>query len=174
MRSPAPSPKTKSSNLSVGKDALSARRLSRQLARASTSTEADRALSAGLLHAQPRPDRQGPHLQAQGRTEGVRYGLHFLGALPNEDPTKAVDKVEITPKKKVVRSHHRSRTGCDPEKEERKEGRRDSAAARQPVATAPTSGPPTAPVSQPRQSSPRPTGRPHACRRGGTARQWEA
>jgi hypothetical protein len=35
--------------------------------------------------------------------EGTRYGLHFLGALPNEDPTKAVDRVKITPNKKVVR-----------------------------------------------------------------------
>ena len=35
--------------------------------------------------------------------DGVRYGLHFLGALPNEDPTKAVDKVRITPKKKIVK-----------------------------------------------------------------------
>jgi hypothetical protein len=35
--------------------------------------------------------------------EGERYGLHFLGALPYEDPTKAMDRVNITPKKKVVR-----------------------------------------------------------------------
>ncbi len=35
--------------------------------------------------------------------EGQRYGLHFLGALPSEDPTRAVDRVNITPKKKVVR-----------------------------------------------------------------------
>ena len=35
--------------------------------------------------------------------EGTRYGLHFLGALPNEDPAKAVDRVKITPNKKVVR-----------------------------------------------------------------------
>ena len=35
--------------------------------------------------------------------EGARYGLHFLGALPYEDPTKAVDRVRITPKKKVLR-----------------------------------------------------------------------
>jgi outer membrane biosynthesis protein TonB len=34
---------------------------------------------------------------------GIRYGLHFLGALPNEDPTKAVDSVRITPKKKVLK-----------------------------------------------------------------------
>lgn len=35
--------------------------------------------------------------------EGQRFGLHFLGALPYEDPTKAVDRVNITPKKKVVK-----------------------------------------------------------------------
>jgi hypothetical protein len=35
--------------------------------------------------------------------EGSRYGLHFLGALPYEDPDKAVDRVKITPKKKVLR-----------------------------------------------------------------------
>lgn len=35
--------------------------------------------------------------------EGARYGLHFLGALPYEDPTKAVDRVKITPKKKMVK-----------------------------------------------------------------------
>jgi len=34
---------------------------------------------------------------------GIRYGLHFLGARPDEDPTKAVDKVRITPKKKIVK-----------------------------------------------------------------------
>ncbi len=35
--------------------------------------------------------------------ECVRYGLHFLGALPYEDPSKAVDRVRITPKKKILR-----------------------------------------------------------------------
>ncbi len=35
--------------------------------------------------------------------EGQRYGLHFLGAMPYEDPTKAVDQVNITPKKKAVK-----------------------------------------------------------------------
>ena len=35
--------------------------------------------------------------------EGERFGLHFLGALPYEDPTAAVDRVNITPKKKVVK-----------------------------------------------------------------------
>jgi TonB family protein len=35
--------------------------------------------------------------------EGARYALHFLGALPYEDSSKAVDRVKITPKKKVLR-----------------------------------------------------------------------
>jgi len=35
--------------------------------------------------------------------EGSRYGLHFLGALPYEDPSKAVDRIKITPKKKVLK-----------------------------------------------------------------------
>jgi TonB family protein len=35
--------------------------------------------------------------------EGVRYGLHFLGAAPTEDPMLASDKVRITPKKKFVK-----------------------------------------------------------------------
>ena len=35
--------------------------------------------------------------------QGDRYGLHFLGAAPYEDPTKATDRVRITTKKKSVR-----------------------------------------------------------------------
>jgi TonB family protein len=35
--------------------------------------------------------------------EGIRYGLHFLGAAPSEDPMQASDKVRITPKKKFVK-----------------------------------------------------------------------
>ena len=35
--------------------------------------------------------------------EGIRYGLHFLGAAPTEDPMQASDKVRITPKKKFVK-----------------------------------------------------------------------
>ncbi len=34
---------------------------------------------------------------------GSRYGLHFLGATPYEDPSKAVDRIRITPKKKVLK-----------------------------------------------------------------------
>ena len=35
--------------------------------------------------------------------EGARYALHFLGALPSEDPSKAVDRIKITPKKKILK-----------------------------------------------------------------------
>jgi TonB family protein len=35
--------------------------------------------------------------------EGSRYALHFLGALPSEDPSAAVDRIKITPKKKVLK-----------------------------------------------------------------------
>jgi hypothetical protein len=35
--------------------------------------------------------------------EAVRYGLHFLGAMPYEDPNTAVDRVRITPPKKTLR-----------------------------------------------------------------------
>ena len=35
--------------------------------------------------------------------EGARYGLHFLGALPYEDSTKPVDRVRITPPKKILK-----------------------------------------------------------------------
>ncbi len=34
---------------------------------------------------------------------GIRYGLHFLGAGPTEDPLAASDKVRITPREKVLR-----------------------------------------------------------------------
>jgi hypothetical protein len=35
--------------------------------------------------------------------EGIRYGLHFVGQLAYEDPSKAAERVRITPKKKVVK-----------------------------------------------------------------------
>ena len=35
--------------------------------------------------------------------EGARYALHFLGALPYEDPQKSVEEIRITPRKKLLR-----------------------------------------------------------------------
>ena len=34
--------------------------------------------------------------------EGSRYALHFLGALPYEDTSKTIERIKITPKKKVL------------------------------------------------------------------------
>ena len=59
--------------------------------------------------------------------EGARYGLHFLGALPYEDPTKAVDRVKITPKKKVLRiTIDREMVVTPKKKKENKEGQEKS------------------------------------------------
>jgi TonB family protein len=52
--------------------------------------------------------------------EGARYGMHFLGALPYEDPTKAVDRVKITPKKKVLRITIDREVVVKPKKEKEK------------------------------------------------------
>jgi len=53
---------------------------------------------------------------------GARYGLHFLGARADEDPTKAVDKVRITPKKKFVRITIDRELVVTPKKKKQKKG----------------------------------------------------
>jgi len=53
---------------------------------------------------------------------GARYGLHFLGARADEDPTKAVDKVRITPKKKFVRITIDRELVVTPKKNKQKKG----------------------------------------------------
>ena len=60
--------------------------------------------------------------------DGARYGLHFLGALPYEDPTKAVDRVKITPKKKFVRITIDREQVITPKKKKDKEKGRDKTA----------------------------------------------
>lgn len=57
--------------------------------------------------------------------EGVRYGLHFLGASPNEDPTKAVDRVRITPKKKILKITIDRQQVIKPKKNKKGEPRAD-------------------------------------------------
>ena len=87
--------------------------------------------------------------------QGVRYGLHFLGTMANEDPTKAVDRVRITPKKKLLKitidreqvitpkkkKHNRSSVGSSAESAT---GARDENAAAAGVTTDPK-GPASAP-----------------------------
>ncbi len=62
---------------------------------------------------------------------GARYGLHFLGALPYEDPTKAVDRVRITPKKKMLKITIDREIVAKPKKEKAK---KDAAAKTAPAA----------------------------------------
>ena len=42
-------------------------------------------------------------LKRKVELEGTRYGLHFLDALASSDPARDVERINITPKKKVVR-----------------------------------------------------------------------
>ena len=56
--------------------------------------------------------------------EGDRYGLHFLGAAPFEDPTAATDRVKITPKKKSVRISFDRQEVEKPKKKDKSEGKK--------------------------------------------------
>jgi TonB family protein len=76
--------------------------------------------------------------------EGSRYGLHFLGALPYEDPTKAVDRVRITPRKKVLKITIDRELVVKP-KVKKEKGRKLEAAAK-PATPAPGSTPASAPA----------------------------
>ena len=69
---------------------------------------------------------------------GIRYGLHFLGARPDEDPTKAVDKVRITPKKKVVKVTIDRELVVTPKKKKTKKGEQEQ--AKVPAAGSPPAG----------------------------------
>jgi TonB family protein len=90
--------------------------------------------------------------------EGARYGLHFLGALPSEDPTKALDRVRITPKKKVVKITIDRELVVLPKKKKEKEAAKEKRsnpgavhATAQPVPAAPG---PTAAAVQPSAAEP--------------------
>ncbi len=61
--------------------------------------------------------------------EGQRYGLHFLGALPSEDPTTAMDRVLITPKKKVLRISIDREAVITPKKKKEKPQKEEPASA---------------------------------------------
>lgn len=74
--------------------------------------------------------------------EGARYGLHFLGAMPYEDPTKAVDRVKITPKKKILKITIDREMVVKPKKEKERKG---AQAAKTAPATAPASDASAAP-----------------------------
>jgi len=87
--------------------------------------------------------------------EGQRFGLHFLGALPYEDPTKAVDRVNITPKKKVVKiSIDRELVVKPKEKKEKNEKSKPAnPAPKVATAPAPAASPATPPPTPPSEAS---------------------
>ena len=85
--------------------------------------------------------------------EGERYGLHFLGALPYEDPTKAVDRVNITPKKKVVKISIDRELVVKPKEKKEKPEKGNAANPAPKAATAPAPTTASAPNAAPAQTS---------------------
>jgi hypothetical protein len=81
--------------------------------------------------------------------EGSRYGLHFLGALPNEDPTKAVDRVNITPGKKMVRITIDREVAVSPKKEKAKRNHKGKESQADAATPAQAALPAAAPAPQP-------------------------
>jgi hypothetical protein len=75
--------------------------------------------------------------------EGDRYALHFLGALPYEDPTKAVDRVKITPKKKMLRITIDRELVIKPKPIKEKEKTAPKTASPAPPPAAPVAAPPS-------------------------------
>jgi outer membrane biosynthesis protein TonB len=58
--------------------------------------------------------------------EGARFGLHFLGQLAYEDPSSALDRVRITPPKKVVKITIDRELVISPKKKKSKAGKSQS------------------------------------------------
>ena len=92
--------------------------------------------------------------------EGARYGLRFLGQLAYEDPSKALERVRITPKKKEVRITidreqvvlPKKKKEPKAEKVEKVKGKKDKsavAAASQPAIAAAPQAAPTAEAANP-------------------------
>jgi TonB family protein len=86
--------------------------------------------------------------------EGSRYALHFLGALPSEDPN-AIDRIKITPKKKTLKISIdrelviKSKKVKEPKKSHSAQPAASPAAAGQPVASSETDVPAAQPTATP-------------------------
>jgi len=92
--------------------------------------------------------------------EGSRYALHFLGALPNEDTSNAVDRIKITPKKKILKISIDREQVIKPKKEKENKKAKSAAAApatqpgyREPVAASETDTATSAPTETAAQAS---------------------
>ena len=83
--------------------------------------------------------------------EGDRYGYRFLGALPGNNPTDDMERIKITPKKKVLRIRIEREEVVSAKKEKEKdqgESQPDQpVAAQNAAATAPTSPAPFEPAT---------------------------
>ncbi|WP_263360019.1 energy transducer TonB [Acidicapsa ligni] len=74
--------------------------------------------------------------------EGTRYALHFLGATPYEDGSNAIDRVRITPKKKVLKiTIDREQLIKEKKSKEEKKKGKTATGTVQPGSTAPGAGP---------------------------------
>jgi outer membrane biosynthesis protein TonB len=84
--------------------------------------------------------------------EGERFGLHFLGALPYEDPSKATDRVNVTPKKKPLKVTIDRELVIKPK--QKKEKGKPATAAQKPAAPPAATATPAAPAtSEPAEES---------------------
>jgi TonB family protein len=81
--------------------------------------------------------------------EGVRYGLHFLGASATEDQTAAVDKVRLTTKKKpLIMTIDREEVAKPKKEKEKKEKHHGPQSAPSPAQTV-SSATPASPAAAP-------------------------
>jgi hypothetical protein len=80
--------------------------------------------------------------------DGDRYALHFLGAAPYEDPTKATDRVKITPKKKTVRISFAREQVETPKKKKEKHKDKQKHSDQDQAKTDATSAPPDSAAAQ--------------------------
>jgi TonB family protein len=89
---------------------------------------------------------------------GTRYGLRFIGQLAYEDPSKALERVRITPKKKEVRITIDREMVVKPKKQketkaEKEKGKKAKHAAPAPSATPTAVKPATPQVAEPEEMS---------------------
>ncbi len=97
--------------------------------------------------------------------DGERYGLHFLGALPTEDQSQAVDKVKLTSKKKPLKITIEREVVVTPKKQKPEKAGKKSVPPAPAVAAvaAPESAPaPVAPAPDPELAVKSTTSQEHA------------
>jgi hypothetical protein len=94
--------------------------------------------------------------------EGARYGLHFLGQLAYEDPGNALDRVRITPKKKVVKIAIDREQVVMPKKKKEKEKKKETEKRREVASKDAAPATPGAPTQRPADPPQQPATSPQA------------